>query len=295
MIKTIQQNSGGLQRHTIHSVLRRKVDAIGSHIADEGVRKVFLENAIVTGGAIASMLLGEKVNDYDIYLRTGEAAETVARWFAARFDTRIGVLLEDDRVRLLIPAGVRPGTYPTRDSGMDAPELEAEIEDEVSKKNPTFKPTYLSENAITLDGGVQIVLRFFGPADTIHENFDFAHCTSYFQSWDNQLVLRPLAMECLLARKLKYVGSKYPLATLVRCRKFIQRGWKISAGELLKVALQLNGLDMTNPKVLGEQMVGVDSAYYARLIEEIGKRRPEGQKDEPMGMQWLLELIEEVL
>jgi hypothetical protein len=34
---------------------------------DEQVRKLALENTIVTGGSIASMLLNEKVNDFDIY------------------------------------------------------------------------------------------------------------------------------------------------------------------------------------------------------------------------------------
>ena len=53
--------------------------------------------------------------------------------------------------------------------------------------------------------------------DQLHENYDFVHCTNYWTSWNNELVLRKEALEALLARELRYVGSKYPLCSISDC------------------------------------------------------------------------------
>ena len=42
-----------------------------------------MKNKIITG--IASMLLGEKVNDFDIYLRDHDSALAIARYYASKF------------------------------------------------------------------------------------------------------------------------------------------------------------------------------------------------------------------
>jgi hypothetical protein len=88
---------------------------------------------------------------------------------------------------------------------------------------PKFRPVFLTSNAITLSDKIQIVLRFQGEPDDIHANYDFVHCTSYWTSWDEKLVLKPEAMESILCKELRYVGSKYPICSVVRLRKFIAR------------------------------------------------------------------------
>src|SRR3546814_899254 len=74
--------------------------------------------------------------------------------------------------------------------------------------DPTYRPVFMSTNAITLSDKIQIVLRFYGEADAIHENYDFVHCTNYWTSKDANLTLRQPALESLLCKELRYVGSK---------------------------------------------------------------------------------------
>ena len=74
-----------MKAKTINAVLRKLVDDWAASIEDERVREVVKQNAIVTGGAIASMLLKEPVNDYDIYFRTREAVLAVATYYVGRF------------------------------------------------------------------------------------------------------------------------------------------------------------------------------------------------------------------
>lgn len=48
------------------------------NIDDESIKKIIKDNVIVTGGAIVSLLTGEKLHDYDVYFRTKEACLAVA-------------------------------------------------------------------------------------------------------------------------------------------------------------------------------------------------------------------------
>ena len=80
-----------------------------------------------------------------------------------------------------------------------------------------------------------------------------------------------------MAKELLYQGSKYLLCSIIRTRKFIQRGWSINAGQYVKMAMQLNDLDLKNIEVLKEQLTGVDSSYFDMFISTIRRR----QDDDP--------------
>ena len=85
------------------------------------------------------------------------------------------------------------------------------------------------------------------------------------------------ALESILSKTLVYEGSKYPLCSVIRTRKFIKRGWHINAGQYLKMFFQISELDLTDIAVLEDQLVGVDSAYFMMLIEALRDRM---KKDE---------------
>ena len=76
----------GLKSKTIKSVLRNKINEWLESIEDEDLRKVCRSEAIVTGGCIASMLLGEEVNDFYIYFRTKGTVERVAKYYVDKFN-----------------------------------------------------------------------------------------------------------------------------------------------------------------------------------------------------------------
>jgi hypothetical protein len=156
-----------------------------------------------------------------------------------------------------------------------------------------FRPVFLSSNAITLSGKVQLVTRFFGEPEEIHKNYDFVHATNYFDKGTNELVLRPAALEALLAKELRYVGSKYPLCSVIRTRKFIQRGWSINAGQYLKMIMQLNELDLSNIKVLEEQLTGVDSAYFIHLIDAL-KAKQEKDPTYVIEQNYVVSIIDKI-
>lgn len=293
----------GLKARTIKAVIRKKIDSWLASIEDEDLRKACAKEVIVTGGCIASMQLGEPVNDFDIYLQKKETVEKITDYYVKRFlakrkpqagvpiDIRRETLVDSngrDRVRIVVKsAGVanvdQEDDYayfesrPDHEAGDYLEEAFDPLEDTGIEPEPEtaadFEPVFLSSNAISLKGKVQLVIRFFGDPDEIHANYDFAHCTSY---WSNgNLVLRPEAMEALLSKELRYRGSRYPLCSIIRTRKFIERGWRINAGQYLKMVMQLQEMNLKDPKVLEEQLTGVDVAYFTQMIALLVDKDPE--------------------
>jgi len=167
---------------------------------------------------------------------------------------------------------------PEREDIID--ELEnAQDDDKGNPNGGKFHVIFMSSNAITLSDQIQLVIRFFGEPEEIHDNYDFVHCMNYWQSWNGELVLRSEALESLLTRELRYCGSKYPLCSIIRSRKFLKRGWSINAGQYLKMAMQLNEMDLRDINVLEDQLVGVDATYFAQVINEVIKHMEEGKLD----------------
>lgn len=154
--------------------------------------------------------------------------------------------------------------------GLDE-EPAAKLEEAGAATGKKYRPIFLTDNAITLANKVQIVIRFYGEPEEIHKNYDFAHCTCHWTSWDGKLVLPPEALESILTRELRYNGSLYPICSVIRTRKFLAQGWRINAGQYLKMCWQISKLDLTNINVLNDQLIGVDAAYFGQLITALSQ------------------------
>src|SRR5574343_95995 len=281
-----------MNRRLIEQVLRRKFDDFLSSIEDEPVKKLIEKNSIITGGAIASMLLQEKVNDFDIYFKDYDTCLAVAEYYVAlfiknnpdcniqphvwkpgeggshTFNGEASPLSRDNpnnqgRVRIVVKSagacaeGDKDKQYQYFESCPDEqaqeyvdnllPSTQEEFQQAVAKADdatwdksldegkPKYRPIFMTSNAITLSHKVQLVIRFYGPADEIHKNYDYIHCCNYWDSEEGKLHLNPLALESLLSKNLFYQGSLYPICSVIRLRKFLKKGWHINAGQILKM------------------------------------------------------------
>ena len=319
-----------MKSSTIKLALNAKIKDYLKSITDDKVRQIAADNILCCGGAIASMLSNEKVNDYDIYFKSFDAVKAIAEYYTNVFNTEKGELATsaaascnpyvvvrdcenirgETEKRVLIyvkSAGVASETQSeyhyfeqqsersadefvsaafTNDDGEiieevsanDAveavyrePDVNTAVEmNEILKKNKgAYRPVFFTDNAITLSDKVQLVLRFYGSAEEIHRNYDFAHAMCCYDYKRNSLVLHPDALESILGRNLVYRGSLYPIASLFRIRKFMKRGWSITAGQMLKIVWQVNELDLKDSNVLKEQLLGVDQAYMHQLIHAL--------------------------
>lgn len=386
----------GFKSKTISKILTGKFIAWSKSITDEAVRNLVEQNTIITGGSITSMLLGEQVNDFDVYFRDANTAHKVAEYYVKKLlenpppafkgddkhTVKIYAKLEDEiktgekamricgmtdgpqpaRVRIVVKsAGIvsgetkqtdyqyfegiehgatqaaatdayvdnAMGTTPeefaegqitdTSEPEYEGPEVrhpngaanhqdavetlddhssetlvEGEVKPEKGGERPKYRVLFVTSSAITLSDQMQLILRFQGPPETIHENFDYQHATNWWSSWDKKLTLRPEALECTLSRELRYVGSKYPICSIIRLRKFISRGWTVNAGQIVKMAYQVSKLDMNDPRVLEDQLVGVDSAYFSQLIGKLKEKVDDKGDVLPVDGLYLMTLIDKI-
>lgn len=287
----------GRKRKGIRLELKKKIGEWLETITDEEVRKLAANEVIVTGGSIVSMLLGDRINDYDVYFKTKSTTLRVAEYYVEDFKKRNNLKSvndykpevreetitnikgeEEDRVTIFMKsAGIAAedqGDYSYfetmgEDAAIEFAEtIVNEVDDKDGKKDK-YRPVFLSQNAITLSNKMQIIIRFYGEPDEIHDNYDFIHATCYWDHAKGELVLPAEAMEAMMSRTLLYRGSLYPVASIFRVKKFIERGWRITAGQQLKIMWQISELDLSDFAVLKEQLTGVDLAYLWELIEAL--------------------------
>lgn len=309
----------------IKAILCKKHASFVASIKDESVRKMVEQNSIITGGSIVSMLLKEKVNDFDYYFTDFETAEAVTKYYVDEFnllhknkadnETEMPHMkIDGDRIRIRIKSAgvVGENTDESQYQYFENRPLEegeeyvrstigrtleaadtldgSVLEDEEKEK---YRPVFLTDNAITLSDKIQLVIRFHGNTEEIHSNYDFIHCTCHWTSKDHKLVLPPAALESMLTKQLYYSGSKYPVCSFIRCRKFLKRGWYINAGQMLKICMQISELNLTNLKTLEDQLTGVDTAYFIQIIDFLKKKQSEDENFH-VEMPYLVSIIDKM-
>lgn len=294
----------------IKTVLQKKLTDWVKSIDSEELQKRIKSDTIITGGSIVSLLTNEQVNDYDIYFRTYDTALAVANYYIDKYkalhpekdnchfrleeteiegEKRLKVFIQSKGVEAEEEEetvdGIADSSEPTDVGDIEDVENIREVAKETEEEK--YRPVFFTDNAISLSNKVQIILRFYGEVEELHKNFDFVHCTCSYDWANNDLTLPPRALEAIINKELFYCGSLYPVCSVIRTRKFIKRGWQINAGQYLKMCLQISELDLMNIDVLREQTIGVDSAYFAAVLQRI-------EKKESFDMNYLIEIINRV-
>lgn len=227
------------------------------------------------------------------YYQIGALPESKSRMIANTPEDRIKIIFPSDGV-VGDPKDVRADEELGNSSAIEnITEVDEVAADEIieKEKKPYF-PVFLSTNAITLSDGIQIVVRFYGEPDKIHETYDYQHTKAYW-THETKTVIPNEVYDATINQTLVYTGSKYPVCSVFRMRKFIARGWKINAGQVLKMAMQISQLDLTDVDVLEDQLVGVDSLYFMQLIEQF-RRMQEKNKDFELTSGYVMSIIDKI-
>lgn len=279
-----------MQIKTIEKVVKAKMEEWLSTITDEKLRNDTRSSLLVTGGCFVSMFLGEPVNDYDVYITSMDVCNRLAIYYTRSFSSDITVL-DGSEKEILIDHLKKAMKYKNPDDDVvnsytiaintlhdDQIKLYfrsasggMRVNEKMAPELLNYTPVFFSPNAISLSNQLQIVLRFVGDAEHIHKNFDFIHPTNYF-TYKEGFVRNLAAVESILTKQLRYQGSYYPVTSIIRAKKFTKRGFNISAGELLKIMFQISKLDLSDPNVLEEQLIGVDIAYFSILIDALRQK-----------------------
>ena len=253
----------GRKRSGIKAGLNKKLNNWLMTITDEDLRSDIAKEIVVTGGAIASMLLGENVNDYDIYFKTLDMTKRVAQYYIdsipeTLYTTKPTIVVQDIQ-------NIKGDTETRVQIYVES----LGIFKQAKKKGSKYQLLCATQNALTLANKIQIIIRFYGEPTEIHDNFDFIHATCYYDYAEHKLVMPAAALESLLSRSLYYCGSLYPIASIFRVKKFLKRGWRITAGQQLKIMWQISEIILTDLGIMEEQLTGVDLVHMQSLIEAL--------------------------
>lgn len=183
------------------------------------LKELVKTKSFLTGGCFKSLLLKEKVNDYDFYFVDKESAE---------------------KFQKIIKEGVR-----SLIGFSDA-------------KKFRFLFKVQTENAVTFQMGdkqIQFITRFYGLPDEVTGKFDWKHTQNYYIP---ALDVLKLDSQTIYDKKLLFnTKATHPVNALKRMLKFIGQGWTIEDDQLLRVGESMSKLDFTNPKVVQDQSIGL--------------------------------------
>lgn len=361
-----------MKRRNITRKLRDKLDNYFESITDKSLVQDMKKDVLITGGSIASMLLDEEVNDYDLYFKTRETTLKVAEYYCNKaiqdktaktyvlhkelefvqdvmkidlkyitneikkqiktqqengfdeetedeltIDSPIGYFKiesipsscqeynnehislrilhniyntfknDEDRIKIYLF-----GSFGAKEINKIDP-LKIDSQEVENEEQGKYETKFISANAITLSDKIQIVTRFYGEPKDIHENFDFVHATGIYDYSTNELTTTTEQLESLMNKSLIYKGSLYPLASIFRARKFIYRGWTIDAGQYLKMAFQLNEMDLLDPYTLEEQLTGVDLLYFYQIVSDLKYKQLTNDDFKP-STNYFIKIIERI-
>lgn len=272
-------------------------------IQDEELKGKVRSNVVIAGGAITSLLEGETPNDYDVYIKDFDVLVELANYYAelwnkdGRHKSKVTIQVdvpepegdvETSKVICFITSKGVAGEEEEITKASAGTEANIEVEE---NEVADYRPVFFTDNAISLKGKIQLVLRFWGEPEKIISSFDYVHCTNYFDRGNQDLHISKDALMSILNKQLKYVGSQFPICSLFRMRKYMERGYTISAGEILKMAFQISNLDLTDINVLREQLIGVDTTYMIDLVD----RLEQAQEDNvDIDYTYVVDLIDEI-
>jgi hypothetical protein len=204
------------------------------------------DSIFVAGGAVLSLMRDSVPNDYDVYFKDKRALLAILKYYERDYaEVTFKDILGEQSNRVLMGQPVS------------------------LEKKKAYDPIFCTSNALTLDGNIQIIIRYYGSPGNVIRNFDWTHTLCYYDIAEERLSIMPEASRSALANELIYRPGAYPLSSLFRMKKFVERGWNVSIGQMLKLSMQLDLIDYSDSKVLKDQLQGVDVAYVEAFLSKL--------------------------
>lgn len=206
--------------------LRYEVEEWLSTIVNEHLANRIRKCYVLAGGAIVSTVLGQEVNDYDIWLTDGTVMQEILGYYFYR--DKIGVTAK-------FTVAVPPNAY-----GIDIthPVVFNDVQttregywiDRVDQENIQS----YSHFSMTLQNKIQLIYgRTANSASELVKTFDFEHNKVWLTATESNL--NPYEIDIIRQPELMYTGSIYPLSSMLRIPKFLERGKTISAATMKRI------------------------------------------------------------
>jgi hypothetical protein len=210
------------------------------------------DEAYVAGGAIASLLLDEPVQDYDVYVREEATAQAVKAYYEEFFRRHPAPPFDPRHPFIAAPALTEP-----------------------------CRPLAMTANAVYLSYCIQLMTIFYGEPAWMVSNYDFHHCSGYYTAREGRLVVLEETRQAIAARSLRYrPGRTFPMLSVLRLPKFIARGYTIDLGQLFQLLAEVAAAGLGDREKV-RQLLGLLSEKDCRFTRALAvtESLPEGPVD----------------
>lgn len=239
---------------TIKNTLQTDIDDILKQLVTPTLYSIIREGCYISGGAIASLRLGEKVNDYDVYCKDLVTAHTVLNHLIKVHNSclsstchHINVSIDDNKFVL------------KRSNG-----------ESIQTEKDSCSPYYITKNAVsTVVNGKKIQFIYMQYGEKCYENFDFVHTKGVYD-FNNKTLTIPTETLNAIDNKILITSSyKTPLRTYFRVLKFVSRGWKMPFVESIKLLEQIQNININDDVIYEIALEGQYSGDFFSDMEEV--------------------------
>jgi hypothetical protein len=123
----------------------------------------------------------------------------------------------------------------------------------------------------------QLIKKIYGSESNVIKQFDFSVCTCAYDPRKSEFYLHDKFFENLSTRTLVFdINAKYPISSLYRVKKYLQKGYQLPAVELIKIALSINNLNMSSYKDLRDQLEGIDTLFLKSVTDAFLDKEDDG-------------------
>jgi hypothetical protein len=227
--------------------VRLKVDEIFEQVAGafpEKLGTLIKEKTFIAGGCFKSMVLDEKVNDWDFWFKDKESVEEFKNLFKDLDFTKSSGLTNRDNLKIK-------------------------------------KILVKTDNAFTLKfpkETIQFVFTNVGKPSEVVANFDFKHTQCFYDPVTGVVECNTYPM---VVKELLYnAKTPTPLSSIKRAFKFVQQGWTLRDTELEKIVQGLVGVDWKQPEEVKKQTKGMYRDTPERPIRDYGRITVDPGEDE---------------
>jgi len=228
-------------------------------------RVIGVPHILIAGGSISSLILGERVNDYDVYFPLAEnltldrifPPELVEQFELEIISTKFGETIVTNNVQHS-KSGIMAAPNKYLPKITIIPAGEEYWPSDLTK-------VFISQSAITFvfDNfpAIQFIPKYFDmDVRALLQTFDFLHVQAgyaYGGSDEDFMVLPNDVLEAITTKTVIYTGSQQPIGSMLRLAKLVRNEWNASNKTILAIAQDVAALDMYTAEEAIAQLGGV--------------------------------------
>ena len=138
----------------------------------------------------------------------------------------------------------------------------------------------------------QIIKKFYGRPEDIMKKFDFTISMGAYLPRVDEFILDDRFLYHLAERRLVFnIETDYPISSVWRMKRFLSKGYRIGAVDLITLCLRVHNLKIKTFEDLKKQLDGIDTALLKPLTDKLVEEKGDKEYD----LMEFLEYMEKTL